>query len=185
MKKLMLIPLVIVVLFLTSCQKQNNMPVPEGPVSSAQISEALAACEMRTDLLIEENEWDQYPGMSSTSFGLRPPENERLLCFSLLSHTMGEDRSLGITVIDLDWREGFTEKECMQAIRFATILFGDFSDEMQVYEAFDKKYDHSEKFLWEATLEGINCQIIYNPEDTLPLRIVFATDTDIFSTPQQ
>lgn len=184
MKKVISVLLILLVL-LCACQKQT-MTVPEYPLTQESVAQAMELYGFPADVTIEVNDYTQYPGLSSTSYTLRDPGGDFLAGAGLgvLSHAKGEVRSIGLTVGSVG-QETITEEECRQLIRFATYLCGGFTDDRQVCDAFMQEFDAGEELLWEARLEGIDCQIIYRPEFPIRLQIGLATDMDEFVHAEQ
>ena len=134
---------------------------------------------------IEENEYIPYPGIESASFTLRSESAEVPAghLMGILSHNMEGIRSLGINVSNLDEEDGAREEACRQAIVFATRLFGGFTDETQVYDAFSQVFSPWEELAWEASIEGIDCQIKYAPDRTAKLLIALSDNLEAFTQP--
>lgn len=167
---------------LTACGKEA-LPVPEYPLTEEKIAEAMKECGFPENLRIEESDDSPYPGMKSAGYTLRFDNKEIFAghCLGILSRKKDDIRGVGVTVSNLDEKEEFSEEECKQAIIFATRLFGGFSDETEVYDEFAKEFDIAEALLWRTEIEGIDCQISYNPSASqTKLQIVFATDWETF-----
>lgn len=166
---------------------QENLLIHEYPVSENLLIEAMQNYAFPKDLYIEVSEYTDYDNIDSTAYTIRSPNRDVFagLCVGIVSHKAGNDRGIGFTFYTIDRKEEFSKEEFRLAIQFASYLFGGFSSDLQVYNNCIQDYNLSEKFLWEASTEDIDCQVIYTPELNRKLVVNFATNIDLFTHPQQ
>lgn len=184
MKKCISALLVAVTVLLAGCgagKTDKALPVPEYPISKELVQEAIDVTGMPDDLSIEVNDLLKYEGIESTSYTLRHPTKDLFagMCLGILTHKAEAFTSLGITVSSIDQQEDFTKEEIAQSIRFATYLFWQDADDTRILDAFMKKYADGEPMVWEKKIDGIDCQIIYKPDQRqTKFQIAFSTDME-------
>lgn len=176
------------ILFLSGCGAKNSsveLPVPEYPLSEEFIQDAILKCSLPDDLMIEVNDYIKTEGVDTTFYTLKHPIEEGLPpylanCMGLLSHKSEKFSSVGLTISSIDKdHETFTEDEMKKAISFATYLLWEETNEAKVYDVFMKDYVPGEQILWEKEIDGIDCQIKYNPNDMTPIFVIgFSTDLE-------
>lgn len=168
-------------------QPKEKLPEPEYPLNEDTITEAMGAYGYPASLYIEVNEYTDYSEMESRSYTVRDKDKSLFagFCFGILTHKTGEHRGLGISFSTIDREEDFSEEELQKAVRLATFLFGGFTDDMQVYDMCTDDGAFSGNFFWEGTVENIDCQVIYTPENVRKLMVHFATDIDLFVHPEK
>lgn len=132
------------------------------------------------DLTFEENECIEAEGIESSSFTLRHPNKDIYAgnCLGILSHEAEAFTSVGITVASIDQDAAFSEQEMEQAIRFATYLFWGDEKENRVYDAFMKEYKPGEKITWKKQIDGIGCEIVYDPQCNHAFQIAYSTNLE-------
>ena len=184
MKKSMALVLALLcVLSLVGCsaQQAKELPVPQYPLSQERVEEAMAKCGLPDNLSVEVNELLEYEGIQSTSYTLRHPTKDLFagMCMGILTHKAEKFTSLGITVSSIDQNEDFTKEELEQAIRFATYLFWQDENDTRILDAFMVKLEEGQPLSWELEVDGIDCQIIYKPEQRQPkFQIAFSTNME-------
>lgn len=159
----------------------EKLPVPEYPLTQEALSDAMAQYGLPEELYIEETEFD-YEGVDSTSYTVRDPGKtvNAGACFNILTHKMGEDRSIGLSLVTLDDAEELTAEECQTAIRMVTYLYGGFRNDGQVCDKLRKAHDFTEAFTWEQTVDGVEALIIFSPERN-HMTMALATDLSVFA----
>lgn len=184
MKKKMSLFLISLMLCLAGCgnqEKAAQLPVPEYPLSKEVIEVAMEKVSLPSDLTLEENNCDVPEDIKSTSFTLRHPTKDLFVghCLSILTHKADKFTSIGITVSSIDQEESFTDIEMEQAIRFATYLFWQDENDMEIYNAFMKDYVEGEQITWEKEIDGIDCKIDVYDSDSAPIRFQIAFSTNM------
>lgn len=183
MKKYIAMLLAVLTVLLAGCggTPAKELPVPAYPLSQELVQEAMDVTGMPDDLSIEVNDLLKYEGIDSTSYTLRHPTKDLFagMCLGILTHKAAEFTSLGITISSIDQQEALSREEIEQSIRFATYLFWQDETDTRILDAFMKKYQDGESLLWEKKVDGIDCQIAYNPEQRqTKLQIAFSTDME-------
>ena len=184
MKKMLALILALLCLFsLAGCGKQQakDLPVPEYPLSKELVEEAIIKCALPENLTVEINDLLEYEGIQSSSYTLRHPTKDLFagMCLGILSHKAEEFTSLGITVSSIDQTEDFTKAEVEQSIRFATYLFWQDENDTRILDAFMKKLEEGQPLKWEQEIDGVDCQLSYNPNQRQPkFQIAFSTDME-------
>ena len=170
-------------LSLAGCGKEHakDLPVPEYPISQELVARAMEKAGLPDNLRIEENDILEYEGVSSTSYTLRHPTKDLYAgaCMGILSHRAEAFSSLGITVSTIDQTEEITEEEIRQTIAFAVYLFWQDEKDSRILDGFMKEYVEGESLKWEKKIDGVDCRIIYNPQQRQPkFQIAFSTDME-------
>lgn len=184
MKKHIAFLLVFLTILLAGCGGNKTvaeLPVPEYPISQELVQDAMEVAGMPDNLSIEVNDLLKYEGIDSTSYTLRHPTKDLFagMCLGILTHKAEEFTSLGITVSSIDQEEAFSKEEIEQSIRFASWLFWQDETDTRILDAFMKKYQDGEPLQWEKKIDGIDCRIIYNPDQRqTKFQIAFSTDME-------
>lgn len=160
MKKLLAIVFAMVcILSLAGCDKSSNadvqikdLPIPEYPLSTEAIENAIVKVGLPNNLTIEEDTPHDAEGAESTLFVLRHPTAELFdgICMEVISHEYDGDSNiygfddcaiLGISVSTIDRNEIYTREEVEQAIRFATYLVWQDESDTRICDLFIEEYD--------------------------------------------
>lgn len=158
---------------LSGCKKQT-LPVPEYPLKSDTIAEALQewglSCIIEEDKAATEilkgqslyNIYDTETGVFVAGVSSNYKDGERIIYITFPSFYM--DNTIG-------------SQDYENAITFATLMFGGFQSKEQVYNKFNKEYDkkntirgqsengvtssysHEGASRWERLIDGNTCQI--------------------------
>ena len=153
---------------LAGCQK-STMPQPDFPLEENVITDALEQTGL-PGVISESETFSSIEG--HIVYVLRDPaktyadtENKVLIAGISSAITEGE-RFLFVTFLSAPDEPAtlpFVWKDWKQQIVFATLLFGGFADEEEVYRAFSNKEtpESKESFEWEAQLPGGYCTVRY------------------------
>ena len=184
MRKMISLLLISLMVCFVGCGNQKravHLPVPEYPLSKDVIEIAMEKVSLPSNLTIEENDCDDPEDIKSSSFTLRHPTKDLFAghCLSILTHKADKFTSIGITVSSIDQEESFTDIEMEQAIRFATYLFWQDENDMEIYNAFMKDYVEGEQITWEKEIDGIDCKIDVYDSDSAPIRFQIAFSTNM------
>ena len=184
MKKFLVMLLALGCLLLAGCggkEQATDLPVPEYPISEVLVAEAMAKAGLPEELSIEINDLLEYEGVSSTAYTLRHPTKDLYAgaCMGILSHKAEAFSSLGVTVSTIDQTEELAEEEIKQAIDFAVYLFWQDEGDSRILDAFMKEYEEGQSLRLEKEFDGVDCRIIYNPQQRQPkFQIAFSTDME-------
>lgn len=202
MKKILICILVLILglAILYKCKKQT-LPVPQYPLDSDTIVAALQ--EWGLSYTIEEDDWVRKERQGQSLYNLYSAENGEFVAGISSSQKDGE-RLLFISFPPFYFTNPISVKEYENAIAFATLLYGGFQDQQQVYKKFTREYDRkntekkqyevSSRSLtptregesrWERKIGATTCQItleqptLSEPEEYLKV-IMFVSDWDTF-----
>ncbi len=178
LKRLIFVFLAVGVLMLcfVSIYKKDVLPQPTFPLDEEVIAVALEKSglpgilsESETTSSVEGQRMHvvrsptiTYSDIISTEEAYANPST-RLLIAGISSATTEGERVL-ITVFDqIDVSEQMAWEDWKQQIVFATLLYGGFEDEEQIYQAFaGKELPYGENsFRWDAQLPGGYCTVTY------------------------
>lgn len=182
------------------CKKQT-LPVPQYPLDSDTISVALE--EWGLSCTIEEDDWVRKEWQGQSLYNLYSTDNGEFAA-GISSRQKDGERLLFISFPPFYYTNAISAKEHENAIAFATLLFGGFKDQQQVYNMFTREYDRKNterkqyevsgrsltpmregESCWERKIGGTTCRItlvqptLSEPEEYLSV-IMFASDWDTF-----
>ncbi len=174
-----------IICFLIICiiiykEKYLTFQVKDFPLSVVHIQKAIKKCQFPNYIWIEENEVSDP--LTSSLFSLRCPDNEldsgEGLCMGIMSRKAEQGCSLGITVLSIDETEELTEKEIKQSIWLATYLFWNGKNNITIRNKFFEDFSSTEDYSWKDEIDGVDCEIIYQPEAGAKLLISFLYETN-------
>ena len=182
MRKQIALLLVLFLILLAGCSGQSNpdLPAQDYPLTQDVVEAAMEQCGLPGDLTVETNDLLKYEGIESTSYTLRHPTKDVFAgaCMGILTHKSEAFTSLGINLSTIDQSEETTDEEIRQTIRYAVYLFWGEEDP-GIEEAFFKQYVQGEPLQWEKKFDGIDCQLVYNPDARQgQFQIAFSTDME-------
>ncbi len=155
----------------------------EYPLEKQDIADVIVECGFaERNWTINQNDTVRFEGEESASFTILS-EHQHIRfghVMGILSRKLGEERTLGLNIDSLDENVAILREECEEAIIFGTRLFGGYSSETRVAEAFMKEFDVEEAIQWEKEIEGNICQIRYDPDGYgCKLVISFLSDAEL------
>lgn len=195
---ILFLSIVLAVLYICNIK---TLPVSQYPLDSDTIAAALQ--EWGLSCTIEEDDWVRKERQGQSLYNLYSAENGEFVAGISSSQKDGE-RLLFISFPPFNFTNPISVKEYENAIVFASLLFGGFQDQQQVYKKFNREYDRkntereqyevSSRSLtptregetrWERKIGDSTCQIrleqitLSEPKEYLK-SIMFVSDWDTF-----
>ncbi|MEA4969551.1 MAG: hypothetical protein VB051_03365 [Candidatus Pelethousia sp.] len=151
---------------LTGCKKKA-LPQPKLPLSEAAVNAALEKTGLPGAIAADET---QSIAPKHTLYVVRDPDNEMFVA-GISSGDEGGERCLFASFTsdpDIPAELPFTWADWKEHIVFATLLFGGFADEEEVYRAFAGQTAPAEEetFEWDAQLPAAYCRVRYRLRPT-------------------
>ncbi len=181
-KKIIVIGLITATLCLAGCQKKDPLPIPEYPLDEQAVLEAAKQCDFPEEWTIVENEMRQTDDLIASSYSLKAVNTEVYAGHKVgvTSFLQGEDRVVRVNVTSLDNTEEISKEEFERSLEFIARLFGGFSDESVIADAFLPMFQIAEALTCEQDIEGVTCTIDYNPQkDAGKLLIAISDNKDL------
>lgn len=168
-----LLAVTICLALLLGCKKQT-LPIPEYPLQSDTIAEALE--EWGLSCTIEEDEEAAKIRKGQSLYGLYDTETGEFVAGVSSNYKDGE-RIIYITFPSFYIANTIGSDDYENAIIFATLMFGGFQRKEQVYNKFNKEYDKKNTIRkekdsddvsqysaegvsrWETLIDGNTCRI--------------------------
>jgi len=158
------------------------LPIPTYPLTEELVKEELQKTGVVADVETQEINSEEYPDFERSAYSIRPPES-RLLYAGINNGCSGDDRFLAITFLSFDDKEEISEEEFKKLILFSTRLFGGFINEETIYNAFMSEFNVEESMIWNAELDGVECEVRIQSSTDSPRYTVcvsFYTDKSVF-----
>ncbi|MBR6800200.1 MAG: hypothetical protein IKM61_00415 [Eubacteriaceae bacterium] len=213
-KKLLSIILALFMCFaFFSCTKDDaeKLPAPTYPMTAEYLQESIDG--LKDGYVVNDNTfYDNYTGeLKGIVLGIAEKSAPEFEQAAVITNTLKNERGFGLTCIsgtvgalsgEYSYAgKSYTPETSEKVIKFATKLFGGFSDEEAVYKKFQKEFSKKNtgikevtseilkdkayvNYVWRSEIDGIDCEIVFKKmsnQDTMYLySIIFMTDREVF-----
>ncbi len=190
----------------TTNDPAEALAIPEYPLSREYMQDLIDGLKegyVVMDNTYYDNYNDELKGVVLAIAEKDAPEFEYV---GVITNTLSGERGLGVTFVSgtvgaMSGKlshpgESYSVDSSEKVIKFATKLFGGFSDEEAVYKKFKKEFgkkntekvtvedDSYVNYVWMREIDGIDCEIVFKQmsnKDVMYLySIIFMTDKDVF-----